>query len=297
MGRLAQLLVGVALLVGCTSSVPAPTREAADLTLPRGAQDVPLRGGPEIRISADAVSVEGVRVVRLMGGRASSEQLPTDAPLRVELANVAGRGREEARRSGKEWDERVVILADHATPFATLGDTLFTAAMVGFRSFELVVTDGRVRHVQPLSPPREWFPPDPDIKLERALLFEFVVGPDGVTVGLGGRSNRKFGLSAACPPAPNGCYDYAAIGAFAAEIKAKYPNEVMSTFRVDGEVPLQALVTLIDAVSGVDCRISRALAGEKVPDECLFWQPIVDFNPRVRVPGWERAPPTAALWR
>ncbi len=268
-----------------------------DLTLPRGAMDVPLRGGPEIRISADAVSVEGVRVVRLVGGRASSEQLPSDAPLRNELVKVAEAGREEARGNGKEWDERVVVLADHATPFATLGDTLFTAAMVGFRSFELVVTDGRVRHVQPLSPPLEWFPPDLDIKRERAMLFEFVVRPDGVTVSLGGWSEREFGLAAACPPAPNGCHDYAAIGAYAAEIKAKYPNEVVSTFRVDGEVPLQALVSLIDAVSGVDCRISRALAGEKVPDECLFWQPVVDFDPRVRVPGWEKAPPAAAPWR
>jgi hypothetical protein len=126
-------------------------------------------------------------------------------------------------------------------------------------------------------------PLDPDIKRERPLNPVFTVRPDGVSVSLGGWSERRFGLAAACPPAPNGCYDYAAIGAYAAELKAMVPNEVVATFRVDGAVPLQAVVTLIDAVGGVDCRISRALAGERVPDECLFWQAIVNLDPPLRL--------------
>lgn len=273
------------LLVGCTSTVPAPAADALDLTVPRGVTDAPLLAGPELRISADAVFVAGRQQVTLVGGRVAVSEFAGQSAtvVRDALAAEADRGRKQAAEAGHTWDERVVVLADHATPFFTFIDALFTARLSGFGSYDLVVTDGRVRHRHPLSPPLEWFPLDPDIKRERPLNPVFTVRPDGVSVSLGGWSERRFGLAAACPPAPNGCYDYAAIGAYAAELKAMVPNEVVATFRVDGAVPLQAVVTLIDAVGGVDCRISRALAGERVPDECLFWQAIVNLDPPLRL--------------
>ena len=63
-------------------------------------------------------------------------------------------------------------------------------------------------------------------------------------------------------------------------MKKLYPREVVARFHVDGDVTVQALVSLIDLVRGEGCALlGPIIKGERVPDECLFWQPVVDLSP------------------
>lgn len=39
---------------------------------------------------------------------------------------------------------------------------------------------------------------------------------------------------------------------------------------------MQAIIMTMDALAGRTCKIAKALKGEKIPDDCYFWQPIVE---------------------
>lgn len=71
-------------------------------------------------------------------------------------------------------------------------------------------------------------------------------------------------------------YDYAALEAKAKHYKSLFPNEVVVTVSAEANIPMQTIVMTMDALAGRTCKIGKALKGEKVPDDCLFWQPIVE---------------------
>ncbi|MCA9690100.1 MAG: biopolymer transporter ExbD [Nannocystaceae bacterium] len=71
-------------------------------------------------------------------------------------------------------------------------------------------------------------------------------------------------------------HDYAALSAAARELKLSHPGESRVTITAEGDVPMQTLVRTIDALRGETCKLGKAqTAGERVPDDCMFWQPIV----------------------
>ena len=49
--------------------------------------------------------------------------------------------------------------------------------------------------------------------------------------------------------------------------------------RVDGDVTLQALVSVIDVVRGDGCLLTGGFMGDPIPDVCLFFVSIVDVAP------------------
>jgi biopolymer transport protein ExbD len=72
-------------------------------------------------------------------------------------------------------------------------------------------------------------------------------------------------------------YDYPALEAKAAEYKRLFPHETVVTISAENSIPLQALVETMDALRGGNCKLLTAVSNnEEVPDECLFWQPIVE---------------------
>jgi len=71
-------------------------------------------------------------------------------------------------------------------------------------------------------------------------------------------------------------YDYAALEQRVKLYKDLYPNETMVTISAESKIPMQTMVTTMEALAGRDCRISKALRGEAVPDNCYFWQPIME---------------------
>jgi hypothetical protein len=72
-------------------------------------------------------------------------------------------------------------------------------------------------------------------------------------------------------------YDYAQLEAKSREYKAAYPHETVVTISAENTIPMQVLVSAMDGLRGLDCKLLAAMqAGEEVPKECLFWQPIVE---------------------
>lgn len=71
-------------------------------------------------------------------------------------------------------------------------------------------------------------------------------------------------------------YDYKALEAAAAKYKSLFPNETVVTVSAEAKIPMQAMMYTMDALAGSTCKIGKALKGEKVPDDCYFWQPIVE---------------------
>jgi biopolymer transport protein ExbD len=71
-------------------------------------------------------------------------------------------------------------------------------------------------------------------------------------------------------------YDYAALEAKAKTFKGAFPNEVVVTLSAEANIPMQAITMTMDALAGRTCKIAKALKGEKIPDDCYFWQPIVE---------------------
>lgn len=72
-------------------------------------------------------------------------------------------------------------------------------------------------------------------------------------------------------------YDYAALEAQAKKYKQLFPHETLVTISAENSIPMQVLVSTMDHLRGIDCKLMAAMAaGEEVPPECLFWQPIVE---------------------
>jgi biopolymer transport protein ExbD len=72
----------------------------------------------------------------------------------------------------------------------------------------------------------------------------------------------------------SGCYDFAALEAEAKKYKAAYPHESIVTLSAENTIPMQVLISAMDAMRGTDCKTPPA--GEDVPPECYFYTPIVE---------------------
>lgn len=69
-------------------------------------------------------------------------------------------------------------------------------------------------------------------------------------------------------------YDYVALEAKARELKAKAKSETVVTISAENNIPMAVLIKTMDAVRGSDCKL--LMAEDEVPEECLFYQPIVE---------------------
>ena len=71
-------------------------------------------------------------------------------------------------------------------------------------------------------------------------------------------------------------YDYIALEAKAKELKAKAKHETVVTISAENSIPMAVLVKTMDAVRGSDCKLLMVKEDEPVPEECLFFQPIIE---------------------
>lgn len=71
-------------------------------------------------------------------------------------------------------------------------------------------------------------------------------------------------------------YDYAALEAKAKQYKSLFAHETVVTISAENTIPMQALINTMDALRGSKCRLAKAMKGEKVPEDCLFWQSVVE---------------------
>lgn len=71
-------------------------------------------------------------------------------------------------------------------------------------------------------------------------------------------------------------YDYMALEAKARELKAKAKHETVVTISAENNIPMAVLIRTMDAVRGTDCKLLMVKEDEPIPEECLFFQPIVE---------------------
>ena len=72
-------------------------------------------------------------------------------------------------------------------------------------------------------------------------------------------------------------YDYAALEAKAKEYKSLFPNDVTVKISAEANIPMQVVVSSMDALAGTTCKIGKTIkSGEQPPEDCYFWQPIVE---------------------
>ncbi|MCA9680570.1 MAG: biopolymer transporter ExbD [Myxococcales bacterium] len=71
-------------------------------------------------------------------------------------------------------------------------------------------------------------------------------------------------------------YDYAKLEAKAKELKEKYKHETVVTISAENSIPMQVLISTMDAVRGSECKLLMIKEGEEFPETCMFFQPIVE---------------------
>mgnify|MGYP001218510967 CR=1 FL=1 len=72
-------------------------------------------------------------------------------------------------------------------------------------------------------------------------------------------------------------YDFPKLEAKAKEYKSRAKKEQVVTISAINTVPMQVLVQTMDAMRGSECKLLKAMkAGEEIPPECYFWQPIIE---------------------
>lgn len=100
---------------------------------------------------------------------------------------------------------------------------------------------------------------------------------EGADAGQSADSNRPT-IPLAKPSAPLtdfDRYDYPALEAVAKKYKTAFPHERVVKFSAENSIPMQVLVTAMDAVRGFDCKLIIA-EGDSLPPECLFVLPIIE---------------------
>jgi len=127
-------------------------------------------------------------------------------------------------------------------------------------------------------------------KKEKPLNLKVFIMEDGYRVSASGQqAGAEAGKSAdsAAPTIPLAKpgtplddferYNYQALEAEAKKYKDLFPHETVVTISAENSIPMQVLITTMDALRGTGCKLMGAMTtGEDVPPECLFWQAIVE---------------------
>lgn len=124
---------------------------------------------------------------------------------------------------------------------------------------------------------------------EKPLKFKVFILADGFRVSTAeqqegaeaGKSQDSAGPSIplAKPGAPMDDYeryDYIALEAKSRELKTKAKHETVVTLSAENDIPMQVLINTMDAVRGSDCKMLLIKEDEPIPDECMFFQPVVE---------------------
>ncbi|MDC0676037.1 hypothetical protein [Nannocystis radixulma] len=190
--------------------------------------------------------------------------------FRDEIASQS-EAREQAARGGTMASGHILVLAGRDMPSSALGDVLVAGTRTGVTTYSLLVNDEPQRRSLPIYvPSMSFYGQSPEVERARRLDIVFTVHRDAIEARVAGEGEHRF---------PG--HDFAAIAAFALQTKRAHPKEAIATLRVDGDVTLQALVSVLDAVRGEGCLLNDAFMGVgRIPDVCIFFSPIVEVATR-----------------
>jgi biopolymer transport protein ExbD len=111
---------------------------------------------------------------------------------------------------------------------------------------------------------------------DQRLDFKVFIREDGFQIST---AQQRESIALAKPGAPMADYeryDYVALEAKAKELKQRFAAETVVTLTAENDVSLQVLTLAMDAVRGSDCKTLTVKDGEPMPEECLFFQPVVE---------------------
>lgn len=109
---------------------------------------------------------------------------------------------------------------------------------------------------------------DPVVPAKPALEFRVMIGSDGFEAG------PERGQSSRIPLA-GGTHDFAALAAYARDLKAAYPDESTVTISAEGDISMDLLVRTLDVLRGDTCKLAGYARGERPDPDCLFWSPVI----------------------
>jgi hypothetical protein len=168
------------------------------------------------------------------------------------------------------------VLVDRDLPFATLIATLHTASDVGFHQYAIVVERWGSPTVLMVDPPASWTEEDlpwPFADVDRGLIVQ--IDPQSVrTTSAPGAAPQSFAIGAVV-----------AIESAMKRIERQRPDTHRAIVRASGDVPVQALVSTLDALRGSECSLDDEWS-EPRAQGCRFWLVTVDLDPPIsRRPG------------
>ncbi len=122
---------------------------------------------------------------------------------------------------------------------------------------------------------------------ELELDLRVSIRSDGFVVQSGSRRDRGTGgedqardlptLPLLGPsPSSNSNYDYDGLEAKAAVLIDRHPEETRVRISAEADVPMQVLVSTMDALRGSDCRMAEIATGSRRPERCLFYESVVE---------------------
>ncbi|MCX4244050.1 biopolymer transporter ExbD [Paraliomyxa miuraensis] len=116
--------------------------------------------------------------------------------------------------------------------------------------------------------------PSPTDQPQERLRFRVQVRQDGFTVRYGSKPESERTVD--IPLGGDGKHDFAALEQRASELKALFPEDPVVNISAENAIGYGTLVESMDALRGRDCSLKSALYGESVPQECLFWNVVVE---------------------
>lgn len=112
----------------------------------------------------------------------------------------------------------------------------------------------------------------PPKDVTQPMRFTVMVRSDGFLAKVGKHGTADDAATEIALAGPD--HDFAALEALARELKQRHGEETRVNVTAEGDIPFQTLVRTMDALRGRDC--SLAAASAQTPDECLFWDVVVE---------------------
>ena len=78
------------------------------------------------------------------------------------------------------------------------------------------------------------------------------------------------------PPSAYDRYDYAALEQRARDLKMLHHNETVVRVSAENDIPAQVLISTLDALRGSDCQLRGTSSDDEIPEECLFYRPVIE---------------------
>ncbi len=246
--KLLAVAASLALFACATSAVGAAGAASRtfgeELQLPTSTAEGAVPPGLAVTVTKSAILVDGTVVAPIAGNRVDPKLKPEGedgyriTPLIEALEKRTTRNPEAARRTGRQVDTPLTLIADRALAYRLLTEIIYSCGQAGYDKYDLVVekaSDGSrvaIRYTVPEISAGHDAPPRTMVRVHQDR-FEIVA---------------RGGASADIPTLGNGRYDYERMTARLNELTADDGERGPVTLMADAGVPYEVVVATMDAM-------------------------------------------------